>query len=64
MQKVLTALNIGPSINVCITIIYKNTQVAVNQGSSFSSFFNTERGCKQGDPIFPYMFILCAAILV
>ena len=37
--------------------------MAVNQGGILSSFFNTERGCKQEDPISPYIFILCAEIL-
>ena len=46
-----------------INILQKKTQVAINQGGNLASFFYTERGCKQGDPMFQYLFILCAEIL-
>ena len=64
MVKALSAFNFGPSLIHWIKTFYKNITSTVMNNGYTTTPFQVLRGVRQGNPLSPYLFIICLEILV
>ena len=63
IDKCLNFLNFGPDMKKWIRILLDNIKASINHCGNVSLPFVIGRGCRQGDPIASYLFILSIKIL-
>ena len=62
-KHLITYFNFKENIKSWIKLFFKNIKSTVIVNNKPTLWFPIERGCRQGDPISPYIFLICSEIL-
>ena len=62
VDQCLKLFNFGDQLIEWIKILRKNSIARVEQNGQFKGNIHFSRGCRQGDPISLYIFVLCTEI--
>ena len=63
IEKCLRFFNFGESIIGWVNLLLNNFMAVINLCGNICDRFNINRGCRQGDPIASFLFIICIEIL-